>query len=97
MIETVPVKLDPARLFKDMVVLIRKGQTINAIRLCREHTGLTLREAKDLCEAIAESLIGERKAPSQASCRDQLLELHRLANINGLYDAADFLNIAMKR
>jgi ribosomal protein L7/L12 len=91
MIETVPVKLDPARLYKEMVVMIRKGRIIDAIKYCREHTGLTLKEAKDLCEAINESLIGERKGPSQASLQDQLIELHKLANVNGLYDAADFL------
>jgi DNA-binding transcriptional MerR regulator len=91
MIETVPVKLDPARVYKEMVGLIRKGRLIDSIKFCREYTGLTLKEAKDLCEAVNESLIGERKAPSQASLSYQLNELRKLANFNGLYDAADFL------
>lgn len=47
--------MTPAEAYRRTVALIRAGRTIDAIKLARQEYGLTLKEAKDLVEAIMET------------------------------------------
>jgi ribosomal protein L7/L12 len=53
--------MTPAETFKEVVVLIYGGRPIEGIRLARDRFGLTLREAKDLVEAIGDALADSRR------------------------------------
>lgn len=45
--------MTPAEVFKESVSFIRRGESINAIRLIRLNYPMTLREAYDLVNAIS--------------------------------------------
>jgi ribosomal protein L7/L12 len=54
---------DPA-LRQEIQALLAQGRAIEAIKLCRERTGLGLKEAKDRVDAVAEGRDAEFPAPS---------------------------------
>ena len=68
--------MDPA-LRQELQALLAQKRVIDAIKLCRERTGLGLKEAKDLVDAVAEGRDAVVPAAPTASTDFDLLPLLR--------------------
>jgi ribosomal protein L7/L12 len=64
--------IDPA-LSPEVIVLLNEGQTIPAIKLLREETGLGLKEAKDLVDAYQARQPGAQPREVKSGCLSLLL------------------------
>jgi hypothetical protein len=61
-----------------------------------ERFGADASKILSMHRAIVREKCGEQKPQSQDALKVQLIELQRLANLNGLYDAADWLRERMR-
>jgi hypothetical protein len=65
-----PAAPDPGSLEADVLALMQGQKKIEAIKLCRERTGVGLKEAKDFVEALAAK---HGVAPSSGGCASVVL------------------------